>query len=258
LFPATRTLSVDEQGFQFVARESFPSLSPVALAPVAAALLLPSVQSARNAALRAQSINNLKQIGLALHNYHSVNDHFPPQAMADRDGKPLLSWRVEILPFVEEGPLFNEFKLDEPWDSPHNKTLLERMPRLYAIPSAEAAPGMTFYRGFSGAHTLFDPAVKRGVGMASVTDGTSNTLGVVEAREAVPWTKPDAEIAFDSALKPAAAHQLVDALGRHFPGGFNALFLDGSVRFLKTSINLVLLKALITRDGGEVVSADAF
>jgi prepilin-type processing-associated H-X9-DG protein len=220
--------------------------------------LLPAVQSARTAARRAQSVNNLKQIGLALHNYHSVNGHFPPRAITDRDGKPLLSWRVEILPFLEQQALFDEFHRDEPWDSAHNKKLLERMPALYRIPGVAAGPGTTFYRGFSGEGTLFDPKVKLGVSIASVTDGTSNTLGIVEAREAVPWTRPDAEIAFDLTIKPETAAQLLLTLGSHFPGGFNALFLDGSVRFLKMSISPQVLKALITRNGGEVISADSF
>jgi prepilin-type processing-associated H-X9-DG protein len=258
LFPAMFALTADDGGFEFVSRESFPALNPAAVAPVAVALLLPAVQSARSAARRAQSVNNLKQIGLALHNYHSANDRFPPQAITDKGGKPLLSWRVTILPFVEQNGLFNEFKLDEPWDSPHNKALLERMPTTYTIPGAEGEPGMTFYRGFSGERTLFDPKVKGGVGIASVTDGTSNTIGVVEAREAVPWTKPDEEIPFDAAAKPEQAKDLLPALGNHFPGGFNALFLDGSVRFLKLSTSPLVLRALITRNGGEVISSDSF
>jgi prepilin-type processing-associated H-X9-DG protein len=258
LFPSSFAMARDDQGFQFVSRDSFPSINPVTLAPVAVALMLPAVQAARSAARRAQSVNNLKQIGLALHNHHSANNRFPPQAISDRDGKPLLSWRVAILPFLEQQGLFAEFKRDEPWDSAHNKALLERMPSVYAIPGSEAGPGMTFYRGFSGEGTLFDPKVKLGVGIATVTDGTSNTLGIVEAREAVPWTRPDAEIAFDMTKKPQEAAQLLKSLGGKFPGGFNALFLDGSVRFLKESINALTLKALITRNGGEVVSADSF
>jgi hypothetical protein len=258
LFPGIMGFTADEQGFQFVSHESFPTLNPAAVAPVAVALLLPAVQASRSAARRAQSTNNLKQIGLALHNFHSANNHFPPQAITDKSGKPLLSWRVAILPFIDQQGVFNEFKLDEPWDSPNNKALLERMPMTYAVPGADAEPGMTFYRGFSGAHTLFDPNVKDGLSLASVTDGTSNTLGIVEAREAVPWTKPDEEIPFDFSAKSEKASELVPMLGAHFPGGFNAVFLDGSVRFIKHSISPVVLRALITRDGGEVISSDSF
>lgn len=258
LFPSMQAFSVDDESLQFVTREAFPGLNTAAIAPVAVALLLPAVQSARSAARRSQSVNNLKQIGLALHNFHSTNNHFPPQAITDKSGKPLLSWRVAILPFLEQNALLTEFKLDEPWDSPHNKTLIERMPMTYAIPGAEAGPGMTFYRGFSGERTLFDPKAKDGTRIQDVTDGTSNTIGIVEAKEAVPWTKPDEEIPFDANAKPEQAKDLFASLGNHFSGGFNTLFLDGSVKFIKMSISPVVLKALITRNGGEVISADAF
>ncbi len=261
LFPATYTLSVDDQAIQFVSRESFPGLNPMTLAPVAVAMLLPAVQASRTAARRAQSVNNLKQIGLALHNYHSTNNHFPPVATRDKSGKPLLSWRVAILPFIEQSGIFTEFKQDEPWDSPHNKALLERMPAVYAVPGASAEPGMTFYQGFRGRGTIFDPSSKDGVGLREITDGTSNTIAVVEAREAVPWTKPDADVPFDDVAPPTKAEslrKLPTLLGDHFPGGFNALFADGSVRFIKTSINPITLRALITRNGGEVISSDSF
>jgi prepilin-type processing-associated H-X9-DG protein len=257
LFPSVSAMVVDDQGIRFLSREAFPTINPATAVPVAIAMLLPAVSASRLAARRAQSVNNLKQIGLAFHNFHSTNNHFPGDVRA-KDGKPLLSWRVQILPFVEQQALFNEFKLDEPWDSPHNKALIERMPVSYAVPNAPAEPGMTFYRGFSGKSTVFDPKVPEGVGIASMTDGTSNTIAVVEAKEAVPWTKPGSEIPFDEALKPEKLQLLRVALGGHSPGGFNALFCDGSVRFIKDTVNLLTLRALITRNGGEVVSSDSF
>ncbi len=79
---------------------------------------MPAVFASRSAAHRAQCTNNLKQIALAYHNVHSATNTFPPPAIADKDGKPLLSWRVAILPYVEQQELYNKFKLDEPWDSP--------------------------------------------------------------------------------------------------------------------------------------------
>ena len=112
---------------------------------------------------------------------------------------------MRILPFLEQQALFDEFKLDEPWDSPHNKALLERMPSVFAIPNAPAGPKKTVYRGISGKRTIFDPTVPKGVALASITDGTSNTIGVVEARKAVPWTEPDSEIPFDESLQAGAA-----------------------------------------------------
>src|SRR5262249_54507479 len=109
LFPATFAFTAHDQGVRFATREAFPSLDPTPAAAVAGALLLPAVQSARAAARRAQSTNNLKQIGLAMHNFHSSNGRFPAD-IVDNEGKPLLSWRVAILPFVEQQALFNEFK----------------------------------------------------------------------------------------------------------------------------------------------------
>jgi prepilin-type processing-associated H-X9-DG protein len=257
LFPGVSAIAVDDQGIQFLSRAAFPTINPTTAVPVAIAMLVPAVSSARVAAQRADSVMNLKQIGLAMHNFLSTNNHFPG-AVCGKDGKPLLSWRVQILPFLEQQALFNEFKLDEPWDSPHNKALLERMPNTFAVPNSPAEPGMTFYRGFAGPHTLFDPKVPAGVKIESITDGTSNTIAVVEAKEAVPWTKPESGVPFDESLKPERLQALRDALGGHFPRGFNALFCDGSVRFLKDSISLQVLRALITRDGGEVISSDSF
>ena len=250
LFPASFDLSVDDQGLVFHTRESLPSVTSPATSGVLVGLLLPAVQSAREAARRAQCVNNLKQIGLALHNYHDAQGHFPGN-ITDKDGKPLLSWRVAILPYIEEMELYNEFKLDEPWDGPHNKPLMDRIPMILHCPSRPYPdPTETHYLGFEGERTFFEKGGK--IGLASFTDGTSNTLAVVEAQEGTPWTKP-ADLPFDENAPPS----LYGAGSKH-PGGFNALFTDGSVLFLKTTIHPTALKALITRNGGEVVNADSF
>jgi len=257
LFPSVSVLAVDDQGVRFLSREAFPTINPATAVPVAIAMLVPAAHSAHLAAKRAQSLNNLKQVGLALHNFHSTHNHFPNDVRG-KDGKPLLSWRVQILPFLEQQGLFNEFQLDEPWDGPHNKALLDRMPAVFAIPGEPAEPGMTFYRGFSGPRTLFDPNLADGVGIASITDGTSNTLAVVEARDAVPWTKPGSDVPFVDDVKPETFKALLGPLGGHASGGFNALFCDGSARFIKDTINPLVLRSLITRDAGEVISSDSF
>ena len=260
LFPSVTALAVDDQGIRFLSRESFPTINPATAVPIAIAMLVPAVHSARVAAQRAQSINNLKQIGLAMHNLHSAQNHFPADVRS-KAGKPLLSWRVQLLPFLEQQALFNEFKLDEPWDSPHNKPLLEQMPAVFAVPNSPAEPGKTFYRGFSGKRAIFDQTVTKGIKISDITDGTSNTIAVVEAKEAVSWTKPESDIpSGDDAIvrKPAELQALRESLGGHFPEGFNVLFCDGSVRFLKDSVSLQVLRALITRNGGEVVSSDSF
>jgi prepilin-type processing-associated H-X9-DG protein len=196
-------------------------------------------------ARRQQAQNNLKQIALAMHNFESANGSFPASATYDKDGKALLSWRVHLLPYVEQDALYREFKLDEPWDSDHNKKLIAKMPRVYQIPDAKASmPGGTFYQVFTGKGTVFEG--KRGRSILGITDGTSNTLMVVEAAKDVPWTKPD-DLPFDPEAK------MPPKLGGHFEGGFNAAFCDGSVRFLKSTIALEVLKAIITQNGGEVI-----
>jgi prepilin-type processing-associated H-X9-DG protein len=250
LFPSSSALTVDDQGISFVQREPVPSLTSPATSGVLVGLMLPAVQSAREAARRAQCSNNLKQIMLAMHNYHSANNFFPHD-ITDKDGKPLLSWRVSILPYIDQNDLYNKFKLDEPWDSPHNKELIKEMPPAFLCPSrSKPEPFTTTYRGFAGTGAVFETGQQ--IGIQTITDGTSNTIAVAEAKEAVAWTKPD-NLPFD----PAAQPSLYGAASSH-PGGFNVGFCDGSVRFIKNSISTIVFKALITRNGGEVIAADAF
>ena len=166
---------------------------------------------------------------------------------------------MRILPQLGHQALYNEFHQDEPWDSPHNKALIERMPEVFGMSGAPVEPGMTYFRGFSGEHAFLDPKVPEGVEIRSITDGTSNTIAVVEAREAVPWTRPDSDIPFGGdPVKLDAIQALRGELGGHYPGGFHALFFDGSVHFIKDSVSLIVLRCLITRDGGEVISSDAY
>jgi RNA polymerase sigma factor (sigma-70 family) len=146
---------------------------------------------------RTRSQNNLRHIGIAFHNYADSNrGTFPPAALCDAQGKPLLSWRVAILSHIEQETLYKEFHLNEPWDSEHNKKLLGRMPAIYALPGVTMKePGLTAYQVFVGKEALFDGGRKPRL-PADITDGTSNTLLVVEGAAPVPWTKP-ADIAFD-------------------------------------------------------------
>ncbi|MCI0681002.1 MAG: DUF1559 domain-containing protein [Gemmataceae bacterium] len=219
----------------------------LSMGAISTALLLPAVQKVREAATRAQDMNNMKQIGLAMHNYHDVHKSLPPAAICDANGKPLLSWRVAILPFLEGDNLYKQFKLDEPWDSDHNKRLIAQMPPTYVIPAAPLKPGETHYRVFVGGGAMFD--LSKGARFVDVTDGLSNTLMVVETFESVPWTKPD-DIAYD-AKKP------LPKLGGFYANGiFNAGLGDGSVRALRTNLTEATLRALITRAGGEVVNPD--
>jgi prepilin-type processing-associated H-X9-DG protein len=218
--------------------------------PVMIALLLPAVQAAREAARRAQCTNNQKQIALAVHNFESANGKFPPVAKFDPGGKALLSWRVLILPYLGEQGLYEQFHLDEPWDSPHNKPLADRIPTVYQCTSnLPAPPGMTTYQVIVDPSSMFT-GEPTGVSIASITDGTSNTLMVVEATNPVLWTKPEE-------LSLASPDPLL-GMGSKHPGGLNATFADGSVRFIKTSVNPQILRVLVTRNGGEVVNSDAY
>lgn len=217
-------------------------------ASVATFLLLAASSCAQNESLRTNSVRNLENIGRATRKYHDVHEHFPAPFRA-RDGRPLLSWRVAILPFLDARNLYNEFHLEEPWDSPHNAALLDRMPDVFALPGSSSPNGMTFYRSFSGSGTLFDPANADGTSFSQVTDGYW-TLLLVEAREAVPWTRPDSEIPFDARTDKAGT-ALKKEIGGHFPGGANVLLVDGSVTFLKESIRGPALRALVTRNGND-------
>ncbi len=214
------------------------------------ALLLPAIQSARAAAQRVQSANNLKQIVLALLSYESSNRKFPAHAIFDKQGKPLLSWRVAILPYIEEDALYKQFHLDEAWDSEHNKPLIAHMPRIYMKPASnqavEARSGMTVYLAPVGKGLAFEG--DQGLRIADFADGSSNTIIVVEANDdhAVAWTKPD-DLEVDL-TKPMIG------LGASQPNGFQAAFVDGHVMNIPATIPAATLKAIFTRNGGEPVN----
>ncbi|HEV3118641.1 MAG TPA: DUF1559 domain-containing protein, partial [Gemmataceae bacterium] len=194
-----------------------------------------------------RSANSLKQILLALYNVHDASGKFPTAASYSKDGKPLLSWRVQILPFIEQTALYSEFHLDEPWDSEHNKKLIPRMPKIFgSLNVAANQEGKTRILAPVGAAMMFT-GTNRPVQIKEVTDGTSNTIMVLEALpgQAVIWTKPD-----DLQIDPREpAKGLLDERST----GFNAAFADGSVHFIPATIDAKTLFALFTRNGGEII-----
>ena len=220
------------------------------LAVVSAGVGLPAVQKVRNAAARMQSMNNLKQIGIAMHGYHDTYGTFPPAAICDKKGKKLLSWRVAILPYIEQANLYRQFKLDEPWDSEHNKKLSEVAVKTYLDPRADL-PGdklnHTHYKLFVGGGSPFDTLQSRKI--QTISDGTSNTVMVVAAGDPVPWAKPD-DFEFDP------KKDLPD-LRKPF-GDLMAAFCDGSVRVIQPDAVKdfdMVMKLLIQADDGMVIPA---
>ena len=167
-----------------------------------------------------RSKNNLKQILIAIHCYSDAMGAVPNNVVDPKTKKPTLSWRVHLLPYLEEDDLYRKFKFDEPWDSKINKPLIAKMPKVFAPIRVTAQPGETFYRGFTGPGTVFEAGARYGLG--TIPDGTSNTVGVVEAGEPCIWTKPD-DLPFDP-KKP------LPKLGGLFDGDFHVALMDGSVQ----------------------------
>ena len=224
-----------------------PQFTSITTIGVLMGLLLPAAQSARGAARKVQSANNMKQIMLAMHNYNSVHGAFPARANFDKQGKPLLSWRVHILPYLEMDAVYQQFHLGEPWDSPHNLKLSQITIPFYQNPDKPSKPGMASYLAVCGKGLAFDG--EKGRKFGDFTDGLHNTIMIVEADpdRAVIWTKPD-DWEYD-------AKQPLAGLGNAHPGGFNVGFADGAVRFLSKTIDPTLFHALLTIAGGEPVNS---
>lgn len=229
------------------------------------------IAKARAAARRVASMNHLKQLALAFHNYASAYDAFPPAAVIGPDGKPWHSWRVVLLPFLEEVELYNQYDFSQPWDSPKNLAVAEKMPTVFRDPAREGPPDtLSDYAAITGEDAIFQPEVvtmksaddypaclsaAKKISFASVTDGTSNTIlfATLDPARKIPWTKPE-DIVLDDAFpgigKPAgigAIHPLEDAhVGL-------AAFADGSVQTFPDSIDGDTLRPFLTRAGGELV-----
>ena len=224
--------------------------SGLAVSAVLGGMMVPAIQKVRDAADRMTSQNNLKQIGLALHSYHDVMGTLPPAVVRDKNGKALYSWRVLILPYLEQDVIYKNWKKDEPWDSPHNKPLSDVVLKVYTLPgNPDGISNRTPYRVFIGKGTGFEELKgqpSKGIRFADITDGTTNTIAVVEATETVPWAKPE-ELDF-------VAGKALPPLGPPWRDEFNALLFDATVRFIPKTIKPQSLQAMITRNGGEIVN----
>ncbi|MEZ6129389.1 MAG: DUF1559 domain-containing protein [Planctomycetaceae bacterium] len=214
------------------------------LGPAMVALLLPAVNAAREAAQRTSDGNNLRMIGLALHSFHDTHNRLPARASYDETGRALLSWRVHLLPYLNEKDLYDQFHLDEPWDSEHNLKLSEQMPNVFR---SKVFPdeSRTVYVTLDGTGTAMEG--REGLSFRDFTDGLSNTIAVVEAdpENAVIWTKP-VDLPFDPATPGRG-------LGAIRPQGFQALLCDGAMRRVPADISPETLRRLILRNDGQPV-----
>jgi hypothetical protein len=201
---------------------------------------------------RKQCHTNLRRLGQAFHEYENAHGRFPAPAIASIDGKPLLSWRVALLPNLGYSTLYARFHLNESWDSPHNRSLIAEMPPELACPASNGRrDGMTRYLVVVGpeidtysVNTPFNTS--RGAEIREITDGTSFTVLAIESEALVPWTKPDD-------LHWAPGGPLPQLKSPH-ADGTHVLLADGSARFLKQTISSQVLSGLLTLKGGEVIS----
>ena len=226
------------------------TLSDPASARLANEIVVPLLAKVDSTARQSQSVDHLKHLMLAMHNYHDKFKAFPRQGNLAPDGRKLLSWRVHLLPFLDEPALYREFHLDEPWDSEHNQKLIARMPSVFAsgcVTNDQIAKGMTGYLGLVGKNMAF--GTDEPIDVRKITDGTSNTIAIVDANSdrAVIWTKPDdLNVNLEKPLQGLAGENR---------GRFWVAFWDGSVRSIVETIDPKTLALLFQYKDGTPIPA---
>lgn len=218
----------------------------VIIAPLVLLFLAPATRRGREPARRTQCKSNLKQIGLALASYHDDYGSFPPAYTVDADGNRLHSWRTLLLPKLDQKALYDKIDLSKPWNDPVNIEYSKINLSCFRCPSSWQEPGSTQYVAVVSPRSLFSP--DRAATYRDITDGSSNTLAIVEVNPsmAVSWMSPDdpAEsefLSFDSKTK------------FWHTGGFHALLADGTVRFITANTSKETLIGIITPAGGETL-----
>jgi hypothetical protein len=200
---------------------------------------------------RAVSRQNLKLLAQACQKYvEEHNNELPPAAVLDKEGKALYSWRVAILPYLGERKLYEEFNRNEPWDSPANMKVLEKMPNVFApVPGYAQKNHLTYYQVFVGPNTLFSRKGRGPRFPGSFRDGTTNTILIIEAGDAVPWTAPR-EIEYD-VKKP------IPKLGGQFKEGYNLVAALGEPMFFRNGkLTEKTLRNAIDPSDGNVLGTD--
>ena len=219
------------------------------IAQILLALFLPAVQSAHNAARNLQNLNNLKIVSLAMFNCSSLNhEQLPAAYTVNEDGQRLHSWRVAILPFIEEEELYKQIRLDEPWDSEWNKQFHNKCPKFFQNPLAELGPGETTYAVVVGENTVFPGS--EGINLKDVSDGLSNT-GMITERSPVCWMDPNSDIPFEEAIK--GVNNSPNGIRSFAIGRFTVVTCDGAVGMLNNNVSNDFLRKLFDRQDGEDV-----
>jgi prepilin-type processing-associated H-X9-DG protein len=219
-----------------------------------AALLLPMIFAARSGAKLNTCNNHLKQLGIALLNYESVYKSFPPAYVADADGKPMHSWRVLLLPFLERQDVYKKYDFNEPWNGPHNRQLAGEMDSVFRCPEATGDSQETSYVAVVGSDTGWPGATP--IKIRDMKDGPSKTIAIVEvANSGINWMEP-------RDLKLIEAMQGVTVPGHgpglkissnHAAGGANVGYFDAHVSFLPVGFSPEVLRGLLTAAGGEII-----
>jgi hypothetical protein len=212
--------------------------------------ILPQGGIPKAASDRTQCKHNLSVLAMAMHNYHDAYGSFPPAYIADGNGRPLHSWRVLLLPFLEHRNLYKLYRFDEPSDGPHNSALAARMPPEFRCQADTGPDTDASYFVVVGPKTVFPGATP--VAIKDIPDGTSNTILLVEAvHTGIKWLEPR-DLTYEQAIR--GINPKAGGISSHHPGGAQVALADGSRRFLPDEIPVEQLKLLLQRDDGQKVS----
>ncbi|TWT63995.1 DUF1559 family PulG-like putative transporter [Rubinisphaera italica] len=215
--------------------------------------ILPIVQQSRESGPRSACKNNLKWLALSMHNYHDLHGVFPSPNHHDGDSPPY-SWRIALLPYIEEDQIFERYNFSEPWDGPTNSTMHSLQLDVFLCPDTSSRlknhlRTVTDYVAITGEETIFSEG--QPTKLTDVTDGTSNTIMFVElANSDIHWMEPrDLQFnAISNRMNKSGA-----GLSNIHNGGAYTALVDGSIRYLSEETDPDVLRALMTKSGGETI-----
>ena len=212
---------------------------------VIALLLLPQTGKARYGQSLNRCYRQMHRLSAGILAYQEENGHFPPPFISDAAGTPIHSWRVLILPYIGEKELYEQYRFDEPWDSPHNSQLASRMPSVYRCPDSGAQDHYTIYLAVTGTQTVWDHLKE--ISNNDVSDGIYDTVLLSEYAQApVRWMEPK-DLAYEAVIQDAIIPQ-----SRHDDSDFVIAYADGYVEVID-SLPTSLFQKMLTIDGGEPI-----